>query len=86
MVTVVAPQKARASDFTRIRPLRRAIGGDVPSFLRPPDREDDGDEDRCDLATGSDAGPLDDDEGRVGIELEPPDEEGSRLIDWPASN
>src|SRR5258705_11394565 len=58
----------------------------MPSFPRPPDREDDGNNDGSDPTACGDAGTLHEDDGRVGIELEPPDEEGKWLIDRPAAN
>ena len=80
----VGSQKSGTPHLPCIGPTRRAVRRDVLSFFRAPDREDDGDADGCDPAARGDAPALDEDLRRVGIELEPPDEEGERLIDRPA--
>src|SRR5262249_41859027 len=79
-------KKPSAPNLARIRPTRRAICRHMPSFPRPPDRKDNGNDDGCDAAACGDAGPLNEDEGRVRIEFEPPDEEGKWLIDRPAQH
>ncbi len=82
----VGSKKPSAPDLARVRPASRAICCHMPSFPRPPDREDDGNNDGSDSAACGDAGTLHEDDGRVGIKLEPPDEEGKWLIDRPAAN
>ncbi len=80
----VGPQKARPPDLTCVGPARRAVCGHLLSFLCPPDRQHDRDADSGEPAACGDAGPLDEYFWRVGVELEPPDEESKRLIDRPA--
>src|SRR6185312_8906897 len=79
----VRSKKPGTLNFACIRPARGAICRHMLGFPRPPDREDHGNDDGCNPAACGDAGSLQEDDGRVGIELEPPDEEGSRLIDRP---
>src|SRR3977135_365886 len=79
----VRPKKSRAPNLLYIGPPRRAIRRHVLGFLRDPDREDDGNSHGCDPTTCGDAPALKENLRCVGVELEPPDEEGERLIDRP---
>src|SRR6195256_2551699 len=82
----VRPKKSRAPNLPYVGPARRAIRRDDLGFLRAPDREDDGNSHGCDPTTCGDAPALNENLRCVGVELEPPDEEGKWLIDRPAAN
>src|SRR6267154_2417750 len=80
----VGPKKSRAPNLLYVGPPRRAIRRHVLGFLRAPDREDDGNSHGCDPTSCGDAPALNENLRCVGVELEPPDKEGERLIDRPA--
>src|ERR1700712_1289529 len=82
----VVPQKARSLDLPYIGPARRAVCRDLLGFPRPPDRQRDGDDDSSESAACGNAGALDEYSGRIGVELEPPDEKRNRLIHRPVPN
>src|SRR5690606_5236319 len=75
-----AEQSGRA-DFPGLGPSRRSVSGDVARFPRPDDRHEDGGGNGEEAARYGDDAALDEDRGRIGIEGEPPPEEGRRIVD-----
>ena len=79
---LVAEQPGLAN-FVGFGPSRRAIGSDVPALPRAPDGQSHG-RDRGDRgAADRDGRALEEDAGRIGVEGEPPPEEGERRVDRP---
>ena len=82
----VVAEQAGLSNFARLSPARRAIGGDALHLSRPPDRHGDRDNNGGDSAGGGDVCALDEDVARIGVVREPPPEEGWRLVKRPTED
>ena len=74
-------QQARTLQVTRARPAGRTVGGDELGLPGSPDRADDGGERSGDAARGRHEGAALEDVRRIGIELEPPQEELPGLVE-----
>src|SRR3546814_14998181 len=71
----IGPEHAGLSDFAIARPSRRAIGFGAPPLAGTPDRHGDRDDDREETSRCGNAGALEEDGRRLGVEGKPPPEE-----------
>src|SRR3546814_12634437 len=79
------PRSTRTDTLFPYTPLfrstRRAIGFGAPPLAGAPDRHGDRDDDREEASRCGNAGALEKDGRRIGVEGKPPPEEGGRRID-----
>ncbi len=82
----VVAEQAGLTNFARLGPARRTVGGDALHLSRPPDRHGDRHDDGGDSAGGGDVCALDEDVAGISIVGEPPPKEGRRLIERPTED
>src|SRR3546814_3060403 len=68
----IGPEHASLADFAVARPTRRAIGFGAPPLAGAPDRHGDRDDDREEASRCGNAGALEKDGRRIGVEGKPP--------------
>ena len=81
----VGRQEIGGADIRLCRPAGRAVGRDVLVLAGAPDAHGNGDTDGREAAGAGDDRAFDEDAGRVGVIPVPPEEEGGRRIDRPAT-